>query len=226
MATLLHEPKGRPPLRPCPEDFDVIFVEKGREACEAWYRARKTTITRWLIERGKEELISRRAAYVKCLRGQGKWLTRSSRLVETRPRKVASLSVIRDRRKVSILVARHAAQHLRIIRNGGFIVSPTPSGDWWVGSKRLSAAQMVEFAKSKGFVILTTLETGEEREARVTQTMARGGSAEQRKKWLDEWNDRIRAQRPGADLSVGASWVTEDDDVPALQSGAGGKVKR
>jgi hypothetical protein len=144
--------KGRPPARRVPDDFDVIFVEQGREGCEAWYRARKTTITRWLVERGKARLIKARADYVAHQRAAGQWITRSTRLVQTRPTGCTPrLQAIRDRRKVNPVVARHAAQFLRIMRNGGFIISPAQNGDWWVGSKRLSAAQMVDLAKAKGF---------------------------------------------------------------------------
>lgn len=145
------QPKGKAPLRPCPDDFDVIFVEKGREACESWYRARKTTVTRWLEERGKAKLIARRAAYVKTLRSQGKWITRSTCMTAVRVVKAHRPQPIRDRRKVSIILARHAAHFLRISRNGGFTVSIANEGEWWVGSKRLSAAQLVDLAVGKGF---------------------------------------------------------------------------
>lgn len=144
--------KGRPPPRACPDDFDVIFVEQGRDGCEAWYRARKTTITRWLVERGKDKLIKARAAYVAHQRANGNWITRSTKLIEHREINRPSIrESIRDRRKVSIIVARHAAQHLRISRHGGMIVSPAGDGEWWVGSKRLSAAQMLDLARSRGF---------------------------------------------------------------------------
>jgi hypothetical protein len=144
--------KGRPPPRPVPDDFDVIFVEQGRDGCEGWYRAHKTTVTRWLEERGKARLIKARANFVKHQRGQGKWITRSTKLVEHRDTgSIRRSAPIKDKRRVSFTLARHAAQHLRIVRNGGFIVSPAGDGEWWVGSKRLSAAQMVDFAESKGF---------------------------------------------------------------------------
>jgi hypothetical protein len=157
--------KGRPPLRRCPDDFAVIFVEKGREACEAWYRARKTTVTRWLIESGKVDLIDKRAAYVKSMRSQGTWMTRSSRLVEHHEIKRPTIrQTIIDRRDVPLTIARHAAQHLRVVRNGGFIVSQSTNGDWRVGTRLLSAAQMLDFACDKGFEIDAALQTanGEE----------------------------------------------------------------
>lgn len=159
MAKLQAPPlKGRPPLRACPADFDVIFVEQGRLGCEAWYRASRTTVNRWMAERGHKRLIEARAAFVAHQRARGEWMTRSTRLVEVRVRKTQGLQAVRDRRFVNPNLARHAAQHLRIIRNGGFIVSPTPQGDWWVGSRRLSAAQMVDLACSKGFDRVSALQ--------------------------------------------------------------------
>lgn len=145
-------PKGRPPLRKCPDDFDVIFVEQGRVGCEPWYRARRTTIDRWLEERGKDRLLAARAAYVAHQRANGQWITRSTRLVEIRATgQTPRLQAIRDRRKVNPTVARHAAQFLRITRNGRYIVSVAQNGDWWVGRRRLSAAQLLDFAVSRGF---------------------------------------------------------------------------
>jgi hypothetical protein len=162
--------KGRPPPRKCPEDFDVIFVEKGRDGCEAWYRARRTTITRWLVERGKDRLIKARESYVKCLRSEGKWLTRSSRLVDVRPARVEQRQrPIADRRRISPTLARHAAQHLRIVRYGGYIVSPAQNGDWWVGSRRLSAAQMVDLACAKGFDRTVPIEVDEPTSDRIVR---------------------------------------------------------
>lgn len=151
--------KGRPPLRQRPDDFEVIFVEQGRVGCEPWYRARRDTVTRWMrecdVERfaaGLPMLIAARAAFVAHQRSQGNWITRQTPLVTRRDiPKPARSQPIRDRRKVSFTLARHAAQYLRIVRHGGFIVSPTPQGDWWVGSRRLSAGQMLELARSKGF---------------------------------------------------------------------------
>jgi hypothetical protein len=109
--------KGRPPLRQVPDDFDIIFVEQGRDGCEGWYRARKTTVTRWLEERGKVRLIRLRAEYVAHQRANGNWITRSTRLVEHREiGRPSARKAVRDRRKVPVLVARHAAQHLRIMK--------------------------------------------------------------------------------------------------------------
>jgi hypothetical protein len=146
-------PKGRPPLRKCPDDFDVMFVEQGRLGCESWYRASRQTVNRWMQERGAKKLITARAAYVAHQRANGQWMTRSTRLVDNRSAKRPAIrvQVIRDRRKINPNLARHAAQYLRVIRNGGFIISPAPEGNWRVGTRLLSAAQMLDFACSKGF---------------------------------------------------------------------------
>lgn len=51
--------------RPCPANFDEIFVKSGRLEAEAVFGARRTTITAWLIERGMERLVAQRAAFVR-----------------------------------------------------------------------------------------------------------------------------------------------------------------
>ena len=151
-SSALTGPKGRPPLRACPDDFDVIFVEQGRVGCETWYRASRSTVNRWMDERGAKRLIAARKAYVSHQRKAGRWVTRQTRMVEHKDvRPKLRSGPVRDRRTVSFTLARHAAQHLRIVRNGGFIVSLTGQGDWWVGSRRYSAAQMVDLATAKGF---------------------------------------------------------------------------
>lgn len=142
LRIIVSEPglKGRAPLRQCPADFDVIFVEIGRLDCEAWYRARRTTIDRWLEERGKLRLIRMRADYVKHLRLSGK-----------KAKGTPQIQVAIDLTPPHPEVARMAADHLRICRNGGWMVSPTGQGDWFVGSCRKSAGEMVAMAAARGF---------------------------------------------------------------------------
>jgi hypothetical protein len=140
------------PARECPPDFELTFVSLGRFDCEEHYRARRDTVTRWLIECGKVRLINARAAHVANLRAKGEWLTRGTNLIAHRKINIVSIrQSIRDTREVSDTVARHAAQHLRIMRNGGMTISPAGNGEWWVGSRRLSAAQMVDLARGRGF---------------------------------------------------------------------------
>jgi len=221
----LSGPKGRPPLRPCPDDFEVIFVEQGRVGCEAWYRARRDTITRWLKEKGKDRLIKARAAYVAHQRANGQWLTRSSNLVEHRDVRSAGRSLpIRDKRKVDFTTARHAAQHLRVMRNGGYVVSPAPNGDWRVGSRLLSAAQMVDLAKEKGFEATSSREEPDAEPHRPMGKPIEAASAAFSRYKVD-WAERLFAERNRADLKIGANWV--DDDLPsALQDYGNGEVKR
>jgi len=52
-------------LRPIPDDFEVLFVEIGRLACEENYGVGDNTITRWLKEAGEERLKRLREDYVR-----------------------------------------------------------------------------------------------------------------------------------------------------------------
>lgn len=140
---------ARKPPRPVPEDFEIIFVEQGRLACETWYRCRRTTVDRWLIECGKQRLIDKRAAYVRSLRRQGRWITRSTRLVEHRETRKTTGQTIRDRRRIRPTVARAAANYLRTVDK--WVVVKVADGEWIVGTRRKSAAEMVEMAERKGF---------------------------------------------------------------------------
>jgi hypothetical protein len=141
---LAPEPgKGRPPLRKCPDDFDVVFVEIGRVDCETFYRAARVTIDRWLLERGKERLIKERAQYVEHQRRKAK--------EQPRPDRHSYAPKRRDRRRVSLCVARHAAHFLRMHRNGGWRVSMIEPGQWFVGLMRMSAGDMLDMAIAKGF---------------------------------------------------------------------------
>jgi hypothetical protein len=207
-------PKGRPPLRKCPDDFEVIFVEQGRLGCEAWYRARRDTITRWLVECGKKRLIEARAAFVAHQRANGQWLTRSSRMVETRiVSKDRRTQPVRDRRKISPTVARHAAQYLRVIRNGGFIVSMVHTGDWRVGTKLVSAAQLLDLAISKGF----DPDVGDVCEDPGVHAKAPGNRSldnDSRNTWGDDWRQRWHHENGNADFQIGRDWQGwEGDDL-------------
>lgn len=138
-GTVMQEKQTRP-LRPVPGDFEVVFVEQGRLECEAWYRARRTTVDRWLAECGKQRLIDKRAAFVKHLRMQ-----------KQAPKPVERQAVARDRRKVAPALVNRAANFLRCVRNGGWVVAPTSDGDWRVGTRRRSAAELVDMAVQRGF---------------------------------------------------------------------------
>jgi hypothetical protein len=130
------------PARPRPDDFEVVFIEQGRLECETWYRARRTTINRWLEESGKTQLIERRAAFVKHLRAQRR---------EPKPiTRQEARSRLADRR-IHPGVVRRAAHFMRSIRNGGWVVAPMPNGDWLVGTRRRSPAELLDMAVRRGF---------------------------------------------------------------------------
>ena len=137
--------------RPVPSDFEVTFVALGRDQCSVHYRCRKSVITAWLEASGKDALIARRAAYVQAMREQGRWITRNDPLVARYRQGKTVAAQIRDDRRVSPSLARRAAHFLRSVRNGGWIVSQAQNGDWWVGSRRRSPADLVDFAVGKGF---------------------------------------------------------------------------
>jgi hypothetical protein len=143
-AVPAEKPRWRQGLvnpRLCPDDFDLVFVEIGRLACEEHYRVGRFVIDHWLEKSGKRRLIDARAEHV------------AKNRVLTCKDIAQVLSVVYPvpDREVGFITARHAAQYLRVIRNGGFIVSPAGDGLWWVGSRRRTAAELVELAKSRGF---------------------------------------------------------------------------
>lgn len=135
--------KGRPPLRKRPDDFEIIFVEIGRIDCEVFYRAARVTVDRWLDEVGKARLIELRKAFVARQRKLAKAETKAPSPAKVKPQ--------RDRRKISFCLQRHAAQHLRSMRNGGWIISPTGQGDWWIGTKRAAPGVLLDLAVARGF---------------------------------------------------------------------------
>ena len=54
------------------------------------------------------------------------------------------------RSRISPNKVQQAVRFLRIRRNGGFIISPAPDGQWWVGSKRRTPQELVQLAESRG----------------------------------------------------------------------------
>jgi hypothetical protein len=137
-----NPPKGTPPLRARPPDFEIIFVQIGRIDCEVFYRAARITIDRWLDESGKDRLLKLRRDYVAHQRAAAKKPARVTR---------APSKPVRDRRRVSFCLARHAAQFLRQKRNGGWMISYTGQNDWWVGCARKTSGQLLDMALAAGF---------------------------------------------------------------------------
>lgn len=126
--------------RDCPDDFEIIFVELGRLECEAHYRARRTTITRWLEERGKKKLLRQRADFVKyqrqLKRGKGKPNGSADPLCK---------------RKVDPKLVDIASRFLQSPKGGGWVVYSITASAWMVGTHRRSPAEVIEIAVRKGF---------------------------------------------------------------------------
>jgi hypothetical protein len=137
--------------RPVPEDFDIVFVEQGRIACEAWYRASRITVNRWLLQRGKQRLIEERSKFVKHQRNIA--ADASEQQPATVPPSDPFLSI-----------ARMAAEHLRVSRYGGWIVSQCGTGGWRVGTVYRSSEELIAMAERQGF----------DRQAAVTEAREEG----------------------------------------------------
>lgn len=125
--------------RPCPDDFDVVFVEQGRLACESWYGASRITVNRWLMQRGKKRLIDDRANFVKHQRNMAKGQM---------PLHADDAQPTID---VLLPVARQAAQHLRVSRYGGWVVTQREGGGWCVGTVRKTSEELIVMAERQGF---------------------------------------------------------------------------
>jgi hypothetical protein len=147
--------------RHVPEGFEMFYIERGRLACEEHFKAARVLVNAWMRECGKQRMIKARAAYVARKRDESEWITRSSSLTHREVKRPTIRETINDRRKVSFMVARQAAHHLRISRNGGMVVSPAGDNEWWVGTRRLSAAQVLDLARERGFddrVVMVTVD--------------------------------------------------------------------
>lgn len=133
---------ARPLRRPCPCDFEMVFVQIGRLACEEHYRAERDTITRWLNECGKDQLIEDRRAFVHWKRR----LLRREGYIHHRKRK--------NTRPIPHTVVMAASRFLSADR---LTVAPAGEGQWRVGAAVLEPVEMVAFASSLGFDPLSTL---------------------------------------------------------------------
>lgn len=129
-----------PQSRPCPPDFEIVFIEQGRLECEPYFHARRTTVTRWLEECGKKRLLGLRAAFVKNQRQ-----ARKAKAKTTAPAPLA------DRRKVDPKLVALAIHHLQARQNGGWAIVPCKCGNYIVGTVRRSPADVVAMAERKGF---------------------------------------------------------------------------
>lgn len=125
--------------RPCPADFDVIFVEHGRVECETWYRSSRLTVNRWLLERGKSRLVKLRADYVRHLRDAGRPVPHDPD-VDLPPIDEALHAI-----------AKQAAHFLRVSRYGGWTITANDDGTWLVGTVRRTSDELIAMAERQGF---------------------------------------------------------------------------
>jgi hypothetical protein len=133
---------GLPLSLPCPSDFEAVFLEIGRLACQEHYRVGRDTVNRWLEQHGKQRLIETRAAIVR-KRADAKRLDRHD------VAKILRHAYPTDDAPVALV--EQAAQFLRLRRNGGWPVSRSADGMWMVGISRKTGAEVIEIAKRKGF---------------------------------------------------------------------------
>lgn len=166
MMTAERTPPSRGFPQPAPWDFDERFARCGRVECQDYYGAKRELIDAWLRERGKKRLLELRAQHVTRSGEESmgavvrygretvdRWRAEGSkRLTVGDAKKLLDLAYpVEDGTMVAPDVAQAAAAHLRIARNGGWPVSASPNGFWWIGTRLCSAEELVDFATRKGF---------------------------------------------------------------------------
>lgn len=137
-VALEHLGEAHAERRPPPDDFEVVFVEQGRLACEPWFRASRITVNRWLLQVGKKRLLEQRALFVKAQR---------AKQAPARP----GIQVPAD---VDVLlpIARMAADFLRQSRHGGWRISQPQDGKGWLmGTVRQTSEELIMRAERQGF---------------------------------------------------------------------------
>lgn len=132
-----------------PECFPTNFVELGRSGCELEYAVGRKRIAQWLDQSGrKQELIEARDRFLKAKREAEQRKDMDLR----RPQRTIEIT---DTRIVARPIAERAAKHLQRSSAGGWVVYRIDKirEHWIVGTRRMSAAQMVDLAIRKGFDI-------------------------------------------------------------------------
>lgn len=123
---------------PVPQDFVVVFREQGRLECERVYGASRLTVNRWMKMCGEQALKDERAAFVKYHRDAAH---RPKQIGQAPPTEVDTY----------LPVARMAAEHMRISRYGGWVVSQCETGGWRVGTVYRSSEELIAMAERQGF---------------------------------------------------------------------------
>lgn len=115
------------PVRPKPADFAALLSSIGPAAAQRHYGTGWRQIRRW-----RAEVEAERLALI------GLSLQHAFPLPEAHD-------------PVSYSLARRAADHLRIVRNGGWVVTHASGGNWRVGTRVLTPSELVSLAVAKGF---------------------------------------------------------------------------
>lgn len=130
-------------LIPVPGDFRAVYIELGKDRLEGYYGVRKTTVLRWLSDLDEGLLKRKRRSFVKT--------DREKHSTHSRAKSFVALVAKQDRHPVEPELAHMAADFLRCVRNGGWMISRTKLGDWLVGISIKSSRELLEMAERKGF---------------------------------------------------------------------------
>lgn len=120
-------------LKPIPTDFEETFIRSGWRGIELAYGARTPVNKRWVREAGEDDLKRKRRSFLNRLRN-----VRASAQHRHEAREPAQ--------PVSIEV-QEAIQFLRSREGGAWLITATGNGDYWFGSTRKSAAELLERAR-------------------------------------------------------------------------------
>jgi len=139
-------------LRQKPDDFEVVFTERGRLECESYFRAGRNTITRWLKESGKAKLLKARRAFVKAHRDY-EVQERHRRRDEAKAREAKERRAHIEVEIIDPEILSLAARYLQMKQNGSWVVYELECGLWMVGTVRRTPGELIDKAKAKGFDI-------------------------------------------------------------------------
>ena len=119
-------------LKPMPVDFEEVFIRTGWRGIEEAYGARTGVNKRWVREAGEDELKRKRKSFLNRLRNVR--VSAQHRHEAREPAQPVSIEV------------QEAIQFLRSREGGAWLITATGTGDYWFGSTRKSAAEIVERA--------------------------------------------------------------------------------
>jgi hypothetical protein len=141
-----------------PADLAERYLELGLKGCAEHYRAWNRTVRRWLEQVGREQLRAQRMARLmqqRTIDAERRRQSRSTpyakrmalRQAEARRRRVCSAEPMPPAEVISA-----AAHFLRTPCGGRNVVCPSGHGDWFIGTVRVTAQDLLRRAKAKGFV--------------------------------------------------------------------------